>query len=82
MHKLADGQRFFRDGTPADAITITKNRIIHHQKAGQPIPPATAEQLMTDARNNTGEWRMRWPMTDRFDADRQDHREKYWKVKS
>ncbi len=82
-HKLADGQRFFRDGTAGDAIAIIKNRIRICKEMGQPVPDAVAELLLEDARNQPrGEWSPGWPMSDRFDAGRKDHREKYWGEKS
>lgn len=76
-HKLALGQRFFRDGTAADAITIIKRRIsLTAASPRGPMPPDIAERLLQDARDQTGEWQKGWPMIDRYDLAmmRQDGR--------
>lgn len=66
-HKLIVGQQFFRDGTAADAISIIKRRIVVFAERGHPIPELTAERLLNDARNLTGEWNPGWPICDRYD---------------
>lgn len=66
-HELRLGQLFWRDGTAGDAITIIKNRIRIWQERRKPMPEEIAEQLLEDARNQTGEWGRRWPMLDRWD---------------
>lgn len=66
-HKLALGQRFFRDGTAADAIIIIKRRIEISKKSPRPIPDDIAERLLQHARDQTGEWNKGWPMIDRYD---------------
>lgn len=67
-HILAIGQRYFRDGTAGDAITIIKRRIGRQRAAGHPIPLDMADELLAQARAQTGgEWTIGWPMVDRWD---------------
>lgn len=64
-HKLHRGQRFFRDGTPEDAVTIIQRRIVSSKKAKQSVPDEIATKLLHDAENGTGEWDHKgWPMLD------------------
>lgn len=64
-HALQVGQRFFRDGTADDAVAIIKGRLARFADMGHSPPPEIAEMMMTDAREQTGEWQKGWPMTDR-----------------
>lgn len=66
-HKLIRGQRFFRDGTAADAISIIERNIAHAAKSGRPIPAEIAEHLRRDAREQKGQWLQGWPMVDRYE---------------
>lgn len=72
-HKLIDGQRFFRDGRPDEAVAIIKRRIekINAQVPPPGVPPLgpvpadVAFRLFADAADTTGEWTKGWPMVDR-----------------
>lgn len=64
-HKPAVGQRYFADGTPAEAETIIKRRIENFAKAGHSVPPDVQESLLSDARHTTGEWMKGWPSIQR-----------------
>jgi hypothetical protein len=70
-HKLANGQRFFRDGTADDAVRIIERRIAQIAQQGRALPADVAESLRRDAAQQTGEWLKGWPMIDRY-AERQD----------
>lgn len=64
-HRLNDGQRFFRDGTPDEAVAIIERRLARFAAAGVDCPPDIARRLKDDARATTGEWQVGWPMVDR-----------------
>lgn len=64
-HELHRGQRFFRDGTPDEAVSIIKRRIGHFFDIGMAVPIVVQEKLLHDAQNTEGEWRKGWPMIDR-----------------
>lgn len=72
-HALQIGQLFFRDGTAGDAISIIKRRIRAFEAAGHPVPADVAEQLLNDARAQTGEWQLGWPIVDRWDEAKANH---------
>ncbi|QQO30763.1 hypothetical protein JJC00_18945 [Bradyrhizobium diazoefficiens] len=65
-HKLISGQRFFRDGTAADAVRIIERNVAHAAKVGRPIPPKIAAHLRKDAEEQKGQWQQGWPMVDRY----------------
>lgn len=64
-HELRDGQLFFADGTPEEAVAIIERRIIKFAAHGSPIPFEIGAQLLDDAKNQTGEWLPGWPTTHR-----------------
>ncbi len=64
-HRLVDGQRFFRDGTAADAARIIERRIAHFATCS-PIPLDVQRALRRDALEQAGEWRQGWPFLDRY----------------
>lgn len=65
-HKLTPGQRFFRDGTADDAVRIIDRNIARAIKDGRPIPVEIARHLRDDARRQTGQWQLGWPIIDRY----------------
>lgn len=65
-HKLADGQRFFRDGAADDAVRIIERRVSLFAERGKPVPADIAERLRANAREQSGEWQPGWPMVDRY----------------
>lgn len=74
-HKLHDGQLYFRDGTPEEAVAIIKRRIKAIDAAAarkvepfKPIPDDVKARLLDDARNCTGEWNKGWPWSERWKA--------------
>jgi hypothetical protein len=69
-HKLTNGQRFFRDGTAADAIPIVERRLKLFAERGAAIPPEVAERLRKAAHEQMGEWQKGWPMVDRYEEPR------------
>lgn len=61
-HKLANGQRFWRDGTPDEAEAIMRKRIERYRDK-HPIPVAKAQALIQEARDGTAsEFQPGWPM--------------------
>lgn len=58
-HRLNRGQRFFRDGTAADAKAILRRRFELY-----PAPDEVQASLFADAEEQTGEWLPGWPMID------------------
>jgi hypothetical protein len=64
-HKPPPGQRFFCDGSADDAVRAIERRIAIFTERGQPIPSEVVEQLMRDAREQTGEWLPGWPVVRR-----------------
>lgn len=69
-HNLNDGQLFFRDGTPEEAVAIIKRRIDKFCASGRAIPGDVAESLLENARNTEGEWNKGWPMSARWVGDK------------
>jgi hypothetical protein len=65
-HKPWPGQRFWRDGTPAEAVEIIERRIVKFAEAGRAIPEDIAEKLRNDAFSQApdSEWRKGWPYLD------------------
>jgi hypothetical protein len=56
------GQRYFRDGTPEEALAFIEQRIERFTKAGHAVPDEVVESLRADARNTAGEWQKGWPI--------------------
>lgn len=67
-HELRKGQRFFRDGTPDEAVAIIERRFSLYEKSGDKIPEETRRRMLDDARNTTGEWNEGWPAVDVFNG--------------
>jgi len=67
-HKLANGQRFWRDGTPDEAEAIMRRRI-ESMRDQYPLTPEEEARLIQRARdlNDEGEFRRGWPMLDIHD---------------
>lgn len=66
-HKLADGQRFFRSGTPDEAEAIMRRRIEKTRGTKWEPNAETAVELIRHARESKdGEFQPGWPMVDRF----------------
>lgn len=66
QHKLHDGQRFWRDGTPDEAEAIMRRRI-EWGREKYPLSVIEAEKLVQMARDPDspdGEFRRGWPMLD------------------
>lgn len=61
-HKLVKGQRYWRDGTADEAVAIIERRLQRFAEQGAPAPEDVAERLLTNARNQEGEWRQGWPI--------------------
>jgi hypothetical protein len=64
-HKPYTGQRFFRDGTPEEALAIIERRIKRFIEGGHSVPMATQQHLKHDALHTEGEWLKGWPMIER-----------------
>lgn len=58
-HKLHKWQRFWRDGTSAEAVAIIQRRIDRMKP-----PHDIAQRLLHGAHNGEDEWRAGWPMLD------------------
>lgn len=67
-HKLNDGQLFFRDGTPEEAVAILERRFVHFEKNGDKVPDHIRNSLLDHARNQREEWQKGWPMAERYRA--------------
>lgn len=67
-HQLSLGQRFFRDGTPEEAIAIIERRIVNSERSGHPVPDDIAASLRESARLLKEEWRQGWPKLDRYEG--------------
>lgn len=65
QHKPYPGQRYFRDGTPDEAVAFIEQRIAQFAAQGYPVPDEIKESLLSDARNTTGEWQKGWPFVSR-----------------
>jgi hypothetical protein len=63
-HKLHRGQRFWRDGTTDEAISIMKKRIDFANRRGVILPAEHVEQMMKAARGGLDEWKPGWPTLD------------------
>jgi hypothetical protein len=64
-HKLANGQRFWRDGTPDEAEAIMRRRIEKSKGGRWEVPPDYIPELIQAARNeDEGEFQKGWPMLD------------------
>jgi hypothetical protein len=64
-HQLRPGQRYFRDGTPAEALAFMRHRIKSFAAQGHVVDEATKEKLLADAADpegKTGEFQKGWPM--------------------
>jgi hypothetical protein len=64
-HKLAKGQRFWRDGTPDEAEAIMRRRIEKSKGGRWEVPADYVDELIAAARNETeGEFQKGWPTLD------------------
>lgn len=65
-HKMARGQRFWRDGTPDEAEAIMRARIEKSKGTRWEATPDTVEKLITAARDGSeeSEFRKGWPTLD------------------
>lgn len=71
-HRLAKGQRFWRDGTPDEAEAIMRRRIASLRDK-YPLDPEREAGLIADARNPNapdGEFRRGWPTLSTYDPPR------------
>lgn len=64
-HKPHRGQRFWRDGTRDEGVAIIEKRLANFAKSGHAVPPAVAEAMGQEARDQTDDWRPGWPFLDR-----------------
>lgn len=65
-HKLAPGQRFFRDGTKAEAIKIMERRAVAYALVGHDFPPDVLARIIAEINAGTSqEFLPGWPMVDR-----------------
>jgi hypothetical protein len=71
-HVLIHGQRFFRDGTPEEAVAIIERRARRSF-----MPEDIKKCLIEDAKYTRGEWNVGWPSVDRYDAYNTEMVEKY-----
>lgn len=66
-HKLHYGQKFWRDGTPDEAVAIMRSRIAQQRNAGRVLSHDEEEQIVASVRSgNSSEFREGWPMLDVF----------------
>lgn len=63
-HKLHRGQKFWRDGTPEEAIRIVQKRLEFSKSAGRDIPPEYEDQIIEAANDGLDEWAPGWPYLD------------------
>lgn len=63
-YKPKHGQRFFRDGTVGEAVTIMERRI-ESMKEQYPLEPGQREEIMREVRETGGgEFQPGWPTVD------------------
>jgi predicted nucleic acid-binding Zn-ribbon protein len=63
-HKLHQGQRFFRDGTPEEATDIVQRRLKIYSDQGHEAEPSLVKRLLDAAVEQTDEWKLGWPKID------------------
>lgn len=71
-HKLHQGQKFWRDGAPDEAVRITQKRIEFANCRGVVLPAEHVEQMMKAAREGLDEWKPGWPTLDEAKTDASD----------
>jgi hypothetical protein len=66
-HKLAPGQRFWRDGTKAEAIAILERRFTIFAERGQPAPQEVVDKMLDQVLKDhpESEFRPGWPHLER-----------------
>ena len=67
-HKLNLYQRYFRDGTPEEALAIVRRRIGNADGTEYEVPHEEREELVIDIVNGH-EFQPGWPMVDVFRGD-------------
>jgi hypothetical protein len=67
-HKLHRGQRFWRDGTPEEAVVIVQKRLDFANRRGVVLPDEHVEQMLRGARESLDEWKPGWPRLDIYEG--------------
>jgi hypothetical protein len=63
-HKLHKGQRFWRDGTPEEAVAIVRKRLELADRQGKAVPQEYVEQMLEWTKKGLDEWTPGWPRLD------------------
>ena len=62
-HKLRNGQKFWRDGTPDEAEAFMRERIEKSKGGRWEVPAEMVDELIKSARDDSeGEFQKGWPM--------------------
>ncbi len=61
-YRLVPGERFFRDGTPEEAVRLMTERLDRFAEQGHIAPPEVREACIAAARDGESEWAPGWPL--------------------